>query len=437
MPEEGKVPEIQKTCFVVIGFGKKTDYPTGRVLDLDKTYMNVIKPAAEQAGLQCLRADEIVGSGAIDVPSYEWLLKADIVVADVSTNNANAFYELGVRHALRPSATIVIAEDKMVLSFGINHIAVRKYQHLGDGLDFGEVMRMQAELKSAFEVSKSGKSEIDSPVYIFLDDLHPPFVGDSPHREAASPESSPQESQATSETVSSLMTQVNAAIEHSDFATAKDLLAIVRQMMPNDTYVSQRLALATYKSKLPDPIQALKEADSILRSLGPEASSDTETLGLYGAVNRRLWEETRERSYLDTAVWAYEKGFYLRNDYVNGINLAYMLNVRAALQTEADTTEAVADCVLARRARQRVIDICFTLLEKGPQREEEYWIRASLAEAWVGLGDKKKASQEMSRASSAATAKWMLDTTNDRLKRLDELVADSPLERVVLRGPRS
>ena len=48
MPEE--------TCFVVMGFGKKTDYQSGRTLDLDKSYRNIIKPAVEEAGLKCIRA---------------------------------------------------------------------------------------------------------------------------------------------------------------------------------------------------------------------------------------------------------------------------------------------------------------------------------------------------------------------------------------------
>jgi hypothetical protein len=73
-------------CFVVMGFGKKTDFETGRVLDLDKSYKNMIKPAVEEAGLTCIRADEIVHSGLIDVPMYEQLLKADVVVADLSTS---------------------------------------------------------------------------------------------------------------------------------------------------------------------------------------------------------------------------------------------------------------------------------------------------------------------------------------------------------------
>src|SRR6266704_1407167 len=90
-----------KTCFVAMGFGKKTDYPTGRVLDLDKSYRAIIRPAVIAAGLECKRADDI-HEGLIDVPRYRELLMADVVIADLSTYNCHAFYELGVRHGLRP-----------------------------------------------------------------------------------------------------------------------------------------------------------------------------------------------------------------------------------------------------------------------------------------------------------------------------------------------
>jgi hypothetical protein len=78
--------EAKGTCFVIMGFGKKPDFETGRTLDLDKTYKNIIKPAVTAAGLNCVRADEIVHSGLIDVPMYEQLLNADVVVADLSTS---------------------------------------------------------------------------------------------------------------------------------------------------------------------------------------------------------------------------------------------------------------------------------------------------------------------------------------------------------------
>ena len=58
--------EQQKVCFVVIGFGKKTDYKSGRLLDLDATYESIIKPAVEAANLRCIKANEIIHSGVID-----------------------------------------------------------------------------------------------------------------------------------------------------------------------------------------------------------------------------------------------------------------------------------------------------------------------------------------------------------------------------------
>src|SRR5271166_6115145 len=104
------------TCFVAMGFGVKTAFYGGkkkpRTLDLDKTYHNIIKPAATAAGLDCIRADEIQHTTLIDKPMFEQPLAADIVVADISTFNANAIYELGVRHALRPWTTVVMAENE-------------------------------------------------------------------------------------------------------------------------------------------------------------------------------------------------------------------------------------------------------------------------------------------------------------------------------------
>src|SRR5262245_28743563 len=137
-----------KKCFVVMGFGEKTDYQSNpqRVLNLDRTFEDIIQPAVTAAGLECIRADKIIHSTVIDKPMYENLLDADLVIADLSTSNANAIYELGVRHALRPHTTIVIAEDKFTFPFDINRVSITKYEHLGKEIGFREVMRMRTVL---------------------------------------------------------------------------------------------------------------------------------------------------------------------------------------------------------------------------------------------------------------------------------------------------
>ena len=468
----------QRTCFVVMGFGTKTDYPNKRVLDLDKSYQNLIKPAVEAAGLKCIRADEIKHSGVIDVPMYEQLLKADVVVADLSTSNSNAFYELGVRHALRPYTTIIISDDKLQYPFDINHIAIRKYEHLGPDIGYSEVMRFQKVLKEAIQeiLAKQPEPDADSPVYVFLKGLRRPEIGEEKIAEAAeaaaaAASASGPEPEPSGPSLGELMREVNDKIANAkgakDFLAAKFKLEEVREKFkppppppgsspdvheqPEDPYIIQRLALATYKSKFPSALEALQEAHDLLQTLNPKATNDPETLGLWGAVHKRLWEETggSERKYLDEAILAHERGFHLCDDYYNGINLAYLLNVRAAKR--ADPAESVADFVLARRIRREVIRICqrelAALVEPPPEADKDvtnkyhetrYWILATLGEAHVGLAsgpeEDAAAQEKLEDAYREALAGWMRESTEAQIAKLKPLLADSPLKYVQAAG---
>ena len=89
---------------------------------------------------------------------------------------------------------------------------------------------------------------------------------------------------------------------------------------------------------------------------------------------------------------AYARGYYIKNDYYNGINYAFMLDVRAAA-TSGD--EALTDRVLARRRRREVLEICDRLLTEGPAPvgEEVFWIGATKVEALFGLGQRNESGQ--------------------------------------------
>src|SRR5579872_4524550 len=179
-------------CFVIMGFGLKTDLATGRGLDLDKSYKNVIKPAVAAAGYDCVRADAIQHSGVIDVPMYEMLFSADLVVADLSTSNLNAIFELGVRHALKPRATIVMAESRFMIPFDANHIVVHPhYEHLGPDIGFDEAIRAQKELTSLINALR-GKDAVDSPVYTALPDLERPTRPPATRMGVAAPAARPE-----------------------------------------------------------------------------------------------------------------------------------------------------------------------------------------------------------------------------------------------------
>ena len=80
---------MDKICFVIMGFGKKTDYSNGSEVDLDIIYNEVIKEVFSEKldDYKLVRADEIAGSSTIDVSMYALLLKAELVIADITTLN--------------------------------------------------------------------------------------------------------------------------------------------------------------------------------------------------------------------------------------------------------------------------------------------------------------------------------------------------------------
>lgn len=86
---------MKQTCFVVMGYGKKMDYATGKTVDLDKVYKTIIQPVVASAGYRCVRGDEVKDPSLIDRSMYALLMHAELVIADVTTFNPNAVYELG------------------------------------------------------------------------------------------------------------------------------------------------------------------------------------------------------------------------------------------------------------------------------------------------------------------------------------------------------
>lgn len=430
----------KKTCFVVQGFGEKTDFRTGRKLDLDASY-EVIKEAVEKAGLRCIRADEIQHSQIIDKPMYECILNADLVIADLSTSNVNAAYELGVRHALCRRATIIIAESQWDFPFDINHSSIQTYEHLGPDIGRREAKRFSTKLTEAIKAILDDSDAVDSPLYTFIPQLAPPTMQTQTRVHAATPMASvteSTESELTADDIKSVKEftdPARSAIKKDDFVTAKVMYKAAHDVRPNDESVLQKLALATYKSKMPSEAEALWEAhDLIGNKLDPENTNDPETIGLWAAVHKRLWLINKDTAHLEISINSLERGFKLQNDYYNGINLAFMLNVRAAL-TGVAPADSIADFVQAQRTRFKVIDICKKMLDaEFADKEEQYWVLATLWEASFGIADEagteKWEKEARQHAESKKLPKWMVGTTTDQIKKLKGLLQPSPLSKI-------
>jgi len=428
----------KKTCFVIQGFGKKNDFQQGKIFDLDASY-EVIKEAVEDAGLKCYRADELQSQGIIDQKMYDALLDADVVIADLSTLNANALFELGVRFALRPYSTIVVAEQGINFPFDVNHIYINTYRHLGEDVGRRDAREFQKRLKPLVQKA-AAEPELDSPVYKFLDRIPPEGFLSSVGVRGSRAESDGLEATRggfDNPTFRELIVAGREAMAASEFDQAIPLWKQARETGPKDDFVVQQLALATYKNKKPTEEAALIEAQGILAYLKPKESFDTETLGLWAAVNKRLFKFNEEETALEEALFALERGFYIQNDYYNGINLAFMLDQKAVRKRNSERDELRA---VARHVRGRVKKICLRKLteiereQAAPDLSDEdrsslndscFWLLATLFEVAVGLGDEEEASAWRNQKDAAEAAAWMKSVSEEQANELRELLAIS------------
>ena len=152
-------------CFVVMPFGQKP-LPDGRMYDFDKVYRVIITRAVQEAGMWPLRADEAIGSGLIHSEMFKDLRDRSVVLADLSLENPNVFYELGIRHVMSPCGTVLLCRKGTALPFDIGHQRVIFYNFDGSALDWEEVENTVKALKLALQ--EAAKNEMDSPVYALL-----------------------------------------------------------------------------------------------------------------------------------------------------------------------------------------------------------------------------------------------------------------------------
>lgn len=80
-----------------------------KTIDFNRVYKELIAPALELAGLESFRADQEESAGDIITDMFQELLVADLVVVDLTVDNPNVWYELGIRHALRSRGVVIIA----------------------------------------------------------------------------------------------------------------------------------------------------------------------------------------------------------------------------------------------------------------------------------------------------------------------------------------
>lgn len=155
--------------FVAMPYGHQQD------IDFDAVYAEYLKPALETAGFEVFRADEERRAGDIRADMFQELLLADLVVVDLTLDNPNVWYELGVRHALRARGVLLIQSERVFQPFDI-YTERKLHYHLKDGRP--DPQHLQADRQSlvsmALATMESWLGRAISPVFQLLDGLSEP-----------------------------------------------------------------------------------------------------------------------------------------------------------------------------------------------------------------------------------------------------------------------
>ena len=405
----------QKICFVIMGFGKKTDLSTGKTLDLDKTYKNIIQPAVEGAGFQCVRADEIQDSGLIDKSMYALLMRAELVVADISTYNPNAIYELGIRHAVRPFSTIILKEENGKIPFDLDHTRMIQYKHLGVDIGADEAQRCQSALSEKI-ANVTQNSFVDSPLYDFIQDVSPPILSESEYRKIIG-DLADREAH-----IFATIEKAKRYMSESDFENASKLWKKACVAVPSETYFVQQHALAVYKSKKPSESSALSDALVIISQLDLDGdTNDPETLGLTGAIYKRKWLLDRDVEMLKRAILYYGRGFQIRDDYYTGENYALCLNM---MESISDGDEKIYHSVAAKKAREHIVERLVVSLSESTEEitQNQKWEVATLANCYFGLGNNVMGKKYEDIFLGLADVDWEIETYQQGKSELIKLI---------------
>lgn len=150
-------------CYVLMPFSH----------DLDGVYNDAIKAAVHEAlaqldrTIRCLRGDDAVHPGSVTREIVNSIYAADVVIADLTGNNPNVFYELGVAHSLGKN-TALITQNIEGSAFDVQGYRQVRYESSPAGL-----LRLRTQLANVVVQVLSGHdAQPSNPVQDFIRTPH-------------------------------------------------------------------------------------------------------------------------------------------------------------------------------------------------------------------------------------------------------------------------
>jgi hypothetical protein len=134
---------MDETCFVIMPFGGQ----------FDSTYKSVLVPAIGAAGYKPVRGDEVYSIRPVIEDVFQEIRTASVLVADVTGNNPNVNYELGVAHGLNKSV-VIIGQGIEVAPFDIRHLRTIVYNTQSEGWAEELSNKLIATLRAQHEAAR-------------------------------------------------------------------------------------------------------------------------------------------------------------------------------------------------------------------------------------------------------------------------------------------
>jgi Flp pilus assembly protein TadD len=235
-----KKATYEDMCFVIMPFGQRKI--GDREYNFDEIYANVFQIAISMAslpdGIRLVpkRADTPSTPGLITQEMFRDILYARIVLADITGLNPNVFYELGVRHALRPLSTVVFKEVHSTIPFDVRDLRIFDYNLEGLAGFGGAIQGIRKSLEDSLTAGT-----LDSPVVAALrDEIEWPTVDIA--TQAKYKLRSWLESQKERAAVDAYVREAQSAIERRDLAAAVASLRGALALVPDDLNVNMDLA---------------------------------------------------------------------------------------------------------------------------------------------------------------------------------------------------
>ena len=424
-------------CFIVMPFGMKKDPGGGPDIDFDRIYTQAIQPGVDAAGMEPLRADEERAGGIIHKPMFERLLLCDYAVVDLTTGNPNVFYELGVRHAVRPATTLALFARQQQIPFDVAYIRALPYD-LGVQHRFGdteaELLRtaITTRLRDLRERAVA-EPDVDSPLFQLLQGYPAPDIarlktdvfrdqvnyahdlkrrlasardaGDTAQLHALEADLGPVDAVEAGVFVDLFLSY--RAVE--DWQGMIDLYQRLPAALKRSVLIREQLGFAYNRAG--NRNEALRILEEIIEEQGPSS----ETCGLIGRVYKDKWtaahqagHEAEARGYLSQAIDAYVQGFETDwRDAYPGINALTLLDIRGD-----ETSLAIK--------HQMLPVVRYAVTQRLKSSKPDYWDYATLLELAVLEQDESAASEHLAAALAAVRESWEPKTTCNNLDMIRE-----------------